>query len=60
MNIVTELLNNHPLSFAVTGQPNKPSDQGSIERTNQEVKKVISKFVLEEKLKGGTNVILVG
>ena len=48
-NIVTKLFKSHPLCYAVTGKPYCPQEQGSIERMNQEIKKIIAKLTLQKR-----------
>ena len=51
-DIVQEILDQHPMVCSVTGQPRKPQEQGSVERQNREIKKILSKAALSEKLQG--------
>ena len=52
-NLVNQLFEEHPMAYSVTRAPYHPQTQGSVERTNQEVKKIISKMIIEEKSRLG-------
>ena len=52
--VITELIRDHPFICSVTGRTRIPSDQGSVERLNQEIKKIIDQIILEQHLKGNT------
>ena len=44
---VFDLLKRDPLVFSVTGRVRTPTDQGSVERSNQDIRKGISKCILQ-------------
>ena len=50
--VITELIKDHPLICSVTGKTRIPSDLGSVERLNQEIKRIIDQIVNEHRLKG--------
>jgi len=50
--VVRDILKQQPFVCTVTGRPRKPSDQGSIERLNQDVKKVIDHYIAVAKEAG--------
>ena len=50
--VVRDILEGEPLVCTVTGQPRKPTDQGSVERLNQEVKKVMDHEIMMAKERG--------
>ncbi len=53
--VITELIKDHPFICSVTGRTRIPSDQGSVERLNQEIKRIIDQIVNEHRLKGDLN-----
>ena len=52
--VITELIRDLPFICSVTGRTRIPSDQGSVERLNQEIKKLIDQIIHEQHLKGNT------
>ena len=50
--VLTELIRDMPFICSVTGRTRVPSDQGSVERLNQEIKKLIDQIIQEQHLKG--------
>ena len=45
--VITEIIKDHPFICSVTGRTRVPSDQGSVERLNQEIKRLIDSIIKE-------------
>ena len=50
--VITEIIKDHPFICSVTGRTRVPSDQGSVERLNQEIKRLIDSIIKEHRMKG--------